>query len=98
MASTGNKLLAFACIHFVNMAEEELTELRANLAEYKEQLVQVWIDQALIYVQNIPANSFLFDVMFGDVQLEELLLDEPDNEDYRGLYADVEEVRRHALN
>jgi hypothetical protein len=27
------------------MAEEELSELRANLAEYKEQLVQVWIDQ-----------------------------------------------------
>eukprot|EP00892_Ulva_mutabilis_P009372 jgi/Ulvmu1/6807/UM031_0010.1 len=46
------------------MAEDELSELRANLAEYKEQLVQ----------------------------LEELLLDEPDNEDYRGLFADVEEA------
>jgi hypothetical protein len=27
------------------------------------------------------------------VQLEELLLDEPDNEDYQSLYNDVQEVR-----
>lgn len=28
------------------------------------------------------------------MQLEELLLDEPENQDYQGLYADVQEVRK----
>lgn len=47
------------------MAEEELTELRANLAEYKEQLVQVWIDQANIQVEMYLLQLSLLAVMLG---------------------------------
>jgi hypothetical protein len=49
----------------MGVENDELAELRQNLAEYQEQLQQ----------------------------LEELLLDEPENSDYQSLYHDVQEVR-----
>lgn len=32
------------------------------------------------------------------MQLEELLLDEPENQDYQSLYSDVQEVRRRTMH
>lgn len=88
---------------------EDVSELRANLDDYQEQLQQVLTapparaytlsrcggclmrgalsaQSSLALGQSLPAG----------VQLEELLLDEPENQDYQELYQDVQEVRASA--
>lgn len=77
---------------------EEPQELQANLAEYREQLQQVCSPRSCLFGYMLRYSSQSSgqgqpDSVVRCVQLEELLLDEPDNQDYQSLYNDVQEVR-----
>lgn len=83
------------------MAEEvaSLEELRTNLTEYEEQLEQVikWVEVLCTNILRRCMGWFLIACRFNNIfvhvaQVGQLLLDDPNNEEYSGLYSNLHEV------
>ena len=79
-------------------AEEvpDLAELQANLCEYEEQLGQVSAMGSLVRWEERVLFSRALErrgLSLVLAQVEQLLLDDPENEEYNGIYESLSEVR-----